>query len=42
MLPSLSTSRASPGHLHIQKWRGRIGMVLVAALSVLAGMTGFS
>lgn len=39
MLPSLSTSRASPGHLHIQKWRGRIGMALVAALSVLAGMT---
>ncbi|VVN46877.1 hypothetical protein PS662_05942 [Pseudomonas fluorescens] len=39
MLPSSSTSRASPGHLHTQKWRGRIGMSLVAALSVLAGMT---
>ncbi|MGF0239143.1 YoaK family protein [Rhodococcus sp. IEGM1300] len=39
MLPSRSTTRASPGHLHTQKWRGRIGMSLVAALSVLAGMT---
>ncbi|MET1070558.1 MAG: YoaK family protein [Pseudomonas prosekii] len=39
MLPSASTHRASPGHLHRQKWRGRIGMSLVAALSVLAGMT---
>src|SRR5471030_108398 len=39
MLPSASTHRASPGHLHIQKWRGRIGMSLVATLSVLAGMT---
>ncbi|KJZ34288.1 MULTISPECIES: YoaK family protein [Pseudomonas] len=39
MLPSASTSHASPGHLHTQKWRGRIGMTLVAMLSVLAGMT---
>ncbi len=39
MLPSLSSTRASPGHLHARKWRGRIGMSLVAALSVLAGMT---
>jgi uncharacterized membrane protein YoaK (UPF0700 family) len=39
MLPSSSTTRASPGRLHTQKWRGRIGMSLVAALSVLAGMT---
>lgn len=39
MLPSSSTARASSGHLHTQKWRGRIGMSLVAALSVLAGMT---
>lgn len=39
MLPSRSTTRASPGHLHTQKWRGRIGLSLVAALSVLAGMT---
>ena len=39
MLPSSSTTRASPGHLHTQKWRGRIGLSLVAALSVLAGMT---
>ncbi|XHF34562.1 YoaK family protein [Pseudomonas chlororaphis] len=39
MLPSTSTHRASPGHLHIQKWRGRVGLALVASLSVLAGMT---
>ena len=39
MLPSSSSTHASPGHLHIQKWRGRIGLSLVAALSVLAGMT---
>ncbi|WP_331691458.1 YoaK family protein [Pseudomonas sp. ZY71] len=39
MLPSASTHRASPGHLHTQKWRGRIGLALVASLSVLAGMT---
>ena len=25
MLPSTSTHRASPGHLHKQKWRGRVG-----------------
>jgi len=37
MLPSLSTDRASPGHLHTRKWRGRIGMSLVASLSVVAG-----
>ena len=39
MLPSPASSRASPGHLHQQKWRGRVGLSLVAALSVLAGMT---
>ena len=39
MLPSTSTHRASPGHLHKQKWRGRVGLALVASLSVLAGMT---
>jgi uncharacterized membrane protein YoaK (UPF0700 family) len=39
MLPSPSSSRATPGHLHVQKWRGRIGLSLVASLSVLAGMT---
>ncbi|MFJ7311780.1 YoaK family protein [Pseudomonas sp. NPDC098747] len=39
MLPSSSTHRASPGHLHKQKWRGRVGLALVASLSVLAGMT---
>lgn len=39
MLPSNSTHRATSGHLHRQKWRGRIGLALVASLSVLAGMT---
>ena len=39
MLPSTSTHRASPGHLHKQKWRGRVGLALVASLPVLAGMT---
>ncbi|MCX2545618.1 YoaK family protein [Pseudomonas sp. COW5] len=39
MLPTASTHRASPGHLYTQKWRGRIGLAMVAALSVLAGMT---
>lgn len=39
MLPSSTTAHASPRHLHTQKWRGRVGLSLVAALSVLAGMT---
>jgi len=39
MLPTASTHRASPGHLRTQKWRGRVGLAMVAALSVLAGMT---
>jgi uncharacterized membrane protein YoaK (UPF0700 family) len=39
MLPTASKPHASPGHLHTQKWRGRIGLSLVAMLSVLAGMT---
>ncbi|WP_095151604.1 YoaK family protein [Pseudomonas sp. Irchel s3b5] len=39
MLPNTAKTHASPGHLHTQKWRGRIGLTLVALLSVLAGMT---
>jgi uncharacterized membrane protein YoaK (UPF0700 family) len=39
MLPSASGTHASPGHLHARKWRGRIGLSLVAMLSILAGMT---
>ncbi|WP_223592060.1 YoaK family protein [Pseudomonas sp. A-R-19] len=39
MLPNTNRTHASPGHLHTQKWRGRIGLSLVAMLSVLAGMT---
>jgi uncharacterized membrane protein YoaK (UPF0700 family) len=39
MLPTSSSTHASSGHRHTQKWRGRIGLTLVAMLSVLAGMT---
>ncbi|MCP1418230.1 MULTISPECIES: YoaK family protein [Pseudomonas] len=39
MLPNTTRTHPSPGHLHTQKWRGRIGLSLVAMLSVLAGMT---
>jgi uncharacterized membrane protein YoaK (UPF0700 family) len=39
MLPSTATASANLKHLHMQKWRGRVGMGLAASLSVLAGMT---
>ncbi|AVI85202.1 DUF1275 family protein [Pseudomonas syringae pv. tomato] len=39
MLPPPINASASPRQLHLQKWRGRVGMCLVASLSVLAGMT---
>lgn len=39
MLPSPPTPRTHPGLLNTRKWRGRIGLGLVASLSVLAGMT---
>ncbi|QYM99369.1 DUF1275 domain-containing protein [Pseudomonas protegens] len=39
MLPSTSTQSASAALQHAQKWRGRVGLGLVACLSVLAGMT---
>ncbi|PYY87169.1 DUF1275 domain-containing protein [Pseudomonas sp. TKO26] len=39
MLPSTSTPAASATLQHTQKWRGRVGLGLVACLSVLAGMT---
>ncbi|WP_440784098.1 YoaK family protein [Pseudomonas syringae] len=39
MLPPPVNVSASPRHLHMQKWRGRVGMTLAASLSVLAGMT---
>ncbi|WP_265532720.1 YoaK family protein [Pseudomonas saponiphila] len=39
MLPSTSTQAASATLQHTQKWRGRVGLGLVACLSVLAGMT---
>ncbi|EPN57223.1 hypothetical protein A245_20746, partial [Pseudomonas syringae pv. actinidiae ICMP 19096] len=39
MLPPPVNANASPRQLHLQKWRGRVGMCLVASLSVLAGMT---
>ncbi|EGH49047.1 hypothetical protein PSYPI_44556, partial [Pseudomonas syringae pv. pisi str. 1704B] len=37
MLPQPATSSVSPRHLNLQKWRGRVGMGLVASLSVLSG-----
>jgi uncharacterized membrane protein YoaK (UPF0700 family) len=39
MLPSTAKGSVNPTHLHMQKWRGRVGMSLAASLSVLAGMT---
>lgn len=39
MLPSPLKQRSHPALLHRRKWRGRIGMMMVASLSVLAGMT---
>lgn len=39
MLPAPTRTGSSPQHVHMQKWRGRIGMALAASLSVLAGMT---
>lgn len=39
MLPSTSTQAASAALQYTQKWRGRVGLGLVACLSVLAGMT---
>ena len=39
MLPSSPKNHSHPGLLHTHKWRGRIGLCLVASLSVLAGMT---
>lgn len=41
MLPSPAkiTGSANPNHQQMQKWRGRVGLLLAASLSVLAGMT---
>ncbi|CAM2893197.1 MULTISPECIES: YoaK family protein [Pseudomonas] len=39
MLPSSQRLYASAALAHRQRWRGRVGMMLVASLSVLAGMT---
>ncbi|KFE54744.1 YoaK family protein [Pseudomonas syringae] len=39
MLPAPVKSSASPMHLRMQMWRGRVGLSLAASLSVLAGMT---
>ncbi|MFC6338827.1 DUF1275 domain-containing protein [Pseudomonas sp. CCM 7891] len=39
MLPSSLKPYANPTLLHRHKWRGRVGLILVASLSVLAGMT---
>jgi uncharacterized membrane protein YoaK (UPF0700 family) len=39
MLPSSLKPYANAALLHRHKWRGRVGLMLVASLSVLAGMT---
>ena len=39
MLPSSPKPYANALHAHRQRWRGRVGLMLVASLSVLAGMT---
>ncbi|SDU96374.1 YoaK family protein [Pseudomonas mucidolens] len=39
MLPSSFKPQASAALLQRHKWRGRVGLMLVASLSVLAGMT---
>ena len=39
MLPQAPRRTSNPVHLRVQAWRGRVGLVLVASLSVLAGMT---
>ena len=39
MLPSPRKPYVNAAFAHQQRWRGRIGMTLVASLSVLAGMT---
>lgn len=39
MLPSPPHRTPTSRLLHVQKWRGRVGLCLVASLSVLAGMT---
>ncbi|EPJ88020.1 MULTISPECIES: YoaK family protein [Pseudomonas] len=39
MLPTSAKRTLKPAHLHMQKWRGRVGLSLAASLSVLAGMT---
>lgn len=39
MLPSSPKPYVNAALAHRQRWRGRVGMMLVASLSVLAGMT---
>lgn len=39
MLPSSHKPSANAALAHRQRWRGRVGLMLVASLSVLAGMT---
>ncbi|RMP62365.1 hypothetical protein ALQ18_01269 [Pseudomonas marginalis pv. marginalis] len=39
MLPSSRKSYANAALAHRHRWRGRVGLMLVASLSVLAGMT---
>ncbi|SEN01597.1 Uncharacterized membrane protein YoaK, UPF0700 family [Pseudomonas sp. ok272] len=39
MLPASTNPTPTAYQLHTHKWRGRVGLCLVASLSVLAGMT---
>lgn len=39
MLPAPYGNLSNPVHLRVRVWRGRVGLGLVASLSVLAGMT---
>ena len=39
MLPAPLRKPSNPVHLRVRAWRGRVGLAMVASLSVLAGMT---
>ena len=39
MLPAPLRKPSNPVHVRVRAWRGRVGLAMVASLSVLAGMT---
>lgn len=39
MLPAPLRKPSNPLHVRVRAWRGRVGLAMVASLSVLAGMT---